>query len=424
MPHRNLYALIVGISKYHHVRDLSGAYSDALALDEYLNKPFVQSRFGSIKKELLLNNEARKDSILRAWNKLFGRAEKGDVCLFYFAGHGVREVTQIPAFQEGEIDGKLESLVCVDSKPSWGPLEDRSQSTTLADKELRYLVHGLSEAGMQVVTIFDCCSSGDNTRSLSKEVPDFVRQINRDEIPERAYEGFIFHKEIPKEYFSRQTLQSLLPLGNHVQLSACRDVEVAYELPKDSRERRGVFTKALLETLEVHQGKISFHDLYHQVSHAMPQNQEFYQRPQFFFQSSDWENRYLEFLSFAPLGGQQDIGISQNSDTQEWRLDLGGLHGIHTDTQVKVYSVRDKETLLDATITSIHAGYSVIAFDPKQDHPVQSYVARVQGLSLRPLNIGFNNPEEEESKKIHSILTSQQDKEETAYFIYTQEASE
>ena len=421
MSKRKLFALIVGISKYHHVKSLKGPYNDALALDAFLDEPFMQAKFHSISKKLLLNNEGRKDSIVRAWDRLFGKAERGDVCLFYFAGHGVREQTQIPAFRDSEVDGLMESIVCVDSKASWEPGEDRSQNTTLSDKELRWLIHSLSKEGIKVVSVFDCCSSGDNTRSLSKEVEDHIRQINKDEIPQRAYEGFIFHQRVPQSSLAVGTLQSILPLGNQIQLSACRDAEVAYELPKDSQQRRGVFTRALLETLEVYQGNISFHDLYHQVAHAMPQNEKFYQRPQFFFQSIEWEDRYLEFLSFAPLGGSREVGISLNPDTREWRLNLGGLHGVSLNTQTQVYSIKDKDNLIEAQVSSIHAGYSVIDFEPQADHPIQSYVAKVEGLAIRPLKVGIFDPESDESQEIYPILTDLHDKEDEAFYSYTLE---
>jgi hypothetical protein len=75
-----------------------------------------------------------------------------------------------------EPDNKLEGIVCYDS------ITEEESGTLLADKELRYLIHqiatkneqGEAKAGSpHIVTIFDCCHSGENTRNAGIEEETF-----------------------------------------------------------------------------------------------------------------------------------------------------------------------------------------------------------------------------------------------------------
>ena len=392
----NLFAFLVGINSYPEgIKNLKGALNDVAEVKKYLNEPFVQKKFETVVLEELtdLTKEGppTKDAIVAKWKEVFGKASMGDVCFFFFAGHGVREATYLSSFKELEIDGKIETLFCADSqkRKQKMPGMDMKTRTTLADKELRYLIHTLSKKGIRVVTIFDCCHSGDNTRSLMGGVPDNARQIGRLVLAPRDYEGFIFSKDFKEESFKGPYLNKVLPLGEHVQFSACRDEELAFETPEEAEERNGVFTTALLKILRIRKGNISFRDLYHQVAQAMPRNIEQLQQPQFFIPFEESSSRYLEFLTFQPMGATRDVGVVYKEDLKIWSLPLGHLHGIFEKTQVNVFPSQDPKISMAARIDKIFLTHTDISFTPHADFARDSYLAHVKGLAIKPLIIGM-----------------------------------
>ena len=425
-PKPQLFSLLVGINTYRYARSLCGPIYDVQNIQNYLQEPFVRDKFEEIKTpQVLLNEQATKEAIVNAWESSFGDANKGDVCFFFFAGHGARELTSLKPFAHSEIDQRIESLACYDSKVREEPEGDMSKHVTLADKELRYLIYPLAQKGIRVVCVFDCCHSGDNTRDL-KKVPDHARQEGRFTLAERDYAGFLFADKIKKERFEREPLENILPLGEHVQYAACRDVELAYEVPPEKTKRNGVFTQALLKVLRRHEGNISFHDLFHQVAHAMPQNSEMLQRPQFFMPVKDKGERFQEFLSFATMGAERRLSLVHNPDTQEWRMSLGGLHGVYAQTEVSVMSLENSEDDIPAKIISIFPSYTVIQFSSRNEHPVERYMVKVRRLAIRPLEISFVKPDKKNAlyKPLFEQLNGQKEADENSdtFFNLTSKA--
>jgi Caspase domain len=80
-------ALVIGIDKYSHVSPLLHACNDATAIAKALTDQFA---FPSTDVEILLNEEATRDRILRAFLRLAGESatEPDDRILIFFAGHG------------------------------------------------------------------------------------------------------------------------------------------------------------------------------------------------------------------------------------------------------------------------------------------------------------------------------------------------
>ena len=387
----NLFALLVGINSYPEgISDLKGALNDVDEFRALLRENFIQNKFDGFKLETLTEGAATKAAIVDTWKEVFKNATKGDVCFFYFAGHGVREETSLKSFKEREIDGRIETLFCADSqkRQKKGPGIDLGKHTTLADKELRYLIHKLTKKGIRVVTIFDCCHSGDNTRDLVEKIPEGARQISRYALVERSYEGFIFSKDKERQAFEGPSLDQELPLGEHVQYSACRDEELAFEKPdKDDNEKyNGVFTRALLKILRKRQGNISFRNLYNQVAYSMPRDEIKWQQPQFFIPFKESSSRHLEFLTFGLMGTPKELSLTYNEGI--WSLPLGHLQGIFGNTQVWVYSLGKKNEGIPVKNKKIFLTKTEISFEPWAEHPKEDYMARVEGFAMEPLKIG------------------------------------
>ncbi|MEO6759393.1 MAG: caspase family protein, partial [Saprospiraceae bacterium] len=161
------YALFVGINQYEAnvVIDrmatfpaLGGCVNDVRDVRDLLAKDASID----LKSMLLADHEATKANIVKAFEEHLGQAGPDDVVLFYYSGHGTVEQADTKIWT-AESDGRLEGIVCYYT-------EGESGKFLLSDKELRYLLAELyAKTQAHIVTIFDCCHSGDNTREALGE---------------------------------------------------------------------------------------------------------------------------------------------------------------------------------------------------------------------------------------------------------------
>jgi hypothetical protein len=131
--------------------DLKGAANDAGILREMLVSTFG---FRSGDVVVLTNQQATRAAILRAIDQHLVRpAAKGDVLLFYFAGHG----SQIPNPASDEPDRLDESIV---------PADSRRGAPDIRDKELRSWFNRILDREAQLTLLLDHCHSGSGFRGL------------------------------------------------------------------------------------------------------------------------------------------------------------------------------------------------------------------------------------------------------------------
>ncbi|MCK5918876.1 MAG: caspase family protein, partial [Cocleimonas sp.] len=235
-----IYALLVGVNSYLNdsIRPLKGCKNDVKLMQRTL-----QERFSVTEDNIqtLTSRSATKENLVQGFQTHLSQAGQDDTALFYFSGHGSQE----PAgkeFWDIDTDRQLETLVCHDSRAG--------KVTDLADKELRYLISQLSNNGAEVVVIIDSCHSGHASRTIEKE-DSATRQTSGQTRP-RALEQFIFHEngiDLNK-----------LPQGQHILLSACRDIELSKEKRIDG-QLNGIFTHALCSQLNSQANTLSYHNL-------------------------------------------------------------------------------------------------------------------------------------------------------------------
>ena len=161
----NSWALIIGINNYENVPDLHYAVEDALAIKNMLINEFNFSRNNV---RVLIDKEATQSNINREMSKLLKAAGENDRVVFYFAGHGETEELGLEEGDAGFLmpsDADAENLYF-----SAIPMEDlRSVSKFSKAKHMLFLV--------------DACYSGlaaVNTRGLSKNTPDYLDKITRE----------------------------------------------------------------------------------------------------------------------------------------------------------------------------------------------------------------------------------------------------
>ncbi len=303
----SIYALLVGIDKYDGgVRNLNGCEND---VQEFYT--LLKDRYGVKEKniKLLLSEDAKRENIIKGFTDHLSQAGEGDTALFYYSGHGAQE-TASEAFWGMEPDHLNETLVCHDSRSLGG--------WDLADKELRYLIHGLTkESKPHIAVILDSCHSSSGTR----DPLDNLEGIRLTEIhPEkRPIEKYCFYEDFKTRGIDPASYK--FPQGQHILLSACRDSELAKEISIDGKTR-GTFSHYLRTTLSGQQESMSYRDLWARVRRRVEATVAA-QTPQ------------LEPIANANpnenfLGGEiiPHKGYVIYQEEEEWWLDAGAVHGI------------------------------------------------------------------------------------------------
>jgi hypothetical protein len=277
-----LYALLVGINSYQPpVPPLRGCVNDLQKFVQYLEK---ESSDFEVHIHKLIDSQATKDNIVNAFTTHFEPASENDVVLFYFSGHGTQEEAD-PVFWAIEEDHKLESIVCYDG---YTLSDGKAKFNLLADKELRYLISNVAKKGAHILTIFDCCHSGGNTRnSFILELGEDTlerRMICRERLsqafPARAWEDFIFSETISLDEVKKNSIAQYLTEGKHIQMAACQHDESAFEVGGE-----GVFTKNLLEILKRSEGLVTYYDLQARIQNYI--RYQFRQTPRTYVSADD-----------------------------------------------------------------------------------------------------------------------------------------
>ncbi|MCB9296342.1 MAG: caspase family protein [Lewinellaceae bacterium] len=412
----NLFALLVGINNYAHVKGLSGCINDVANIEQYLkSRPSLEADI-----ETLIGREATKQGVVQKIISHLGKAKEGDTAMFYFAGHGLLESTSVLAFQKAGVGDRLESLVCYDSNPFNEP--EGGKVSCLADKEIRYLLAKMSKNNPHLVLVFDCCHSD----SASRHSPNLEqRRASLNPIPERAWDGFIFQHEIPRKELEEKTLDEVMPLAGHVQMAACRDVEVAWEYTENGKTM-GVFTTALMKILGASEKTPSYYQLNKHINNFMRGWAVQKQTPQCYPISKD---PHLLFRTF--LGGE----IQQQAHRSEivwnpqegWILPLGKIHGLTGEDAGNPFPVfvHGRKSSKDVYIQKVNPGYCLVvdknppALSPG---PGQSYPCEVQ-IPIPPMSI-FIKGGEKEKRRLEDALKKKIKESKSSYVKLADEAEE
>ncbi len=404
---KKLYALIVGIDEYlTHIPitnrcrfgRLGGCVNDATNMFNYLKE---EPAF-DFQPLFLKNDEATKEAIIDGFRNHLSQAQAGDVALFYYSGHGIQEEADTNLWST-ESDGKLESIVCYN--------ED-GNNCLLADKELRYLIHLVAngadaapkEESPHVVTIFDCCHSGDNTRNgylFEKEHKIQERRITC-VANQRSWEGFTFHDEKDQQEIRTQPLSKTLPEGIHIHLAACESDESALEV-----NGAGVFTSNLLKVLRRAKGDISYYDLHSQIRQYL--RNSYKQKPKLRIPLDDMSYQYATFLN-KDNQGKPLYGNVVYSAANGWTLDMGSLLGISPKNKTLTVTGNDGKTYT-AQIKRVGLDFTVLEFKEGEPDRNQACKGEANGVMAYQLKLHINNKEGEMSdiQEVMDLIQEQSD---------------
>ncbi len=413
MKKKTCYALFIGIDAYEHatIPDLSGCVKDAQRFLDYLITHLNEAVYGLHARRLFTNSEQlpTRANIITTIREHLGQAQKDDLVLLFYAGHGSKEKAPV---QFGEADGYLQTLV-----PSDARLVDAQgvRVHNILDKELRLLLDEIwQKTAAEIVFIQDSCHSTGATRQMEQlktvledlekvektlqeegdttaPIPDPVARYVDPEAQERSAQQWQLAAEVLSEYYtafaevpellallqqeqqSPLSLQSILPLAPHIHLAACDKSEFAYEIPK----KGGVFTTNLLEILASAQNKISYHDLYNRA--RMNIAGAYQQTPDLFVHHKAFEKRHQPFLGellkHGGLPAQRDVDVFNGfypvvpKGRSSWQIKagemelLGQLESEADAIPIEVFLQDEQPTgKANAVISSVRSTFSKIEF--------------------------------------------------------------
>lgn len=148
-----IYGLVIGIDNYTGLAPkLQGAVNDARDVADALTKS------GAREVKLLIDGAANRDAIMAAWDALLGRAKKGDILIFHYAGHGGQEPEHVKGSEATGYDSTL-LLPAFD-------IQGEGTRERLIDDELGWMFKRASDAGITVLVVIDACHSGSMTRAF------------------------------------------------------------------------------------------------------------------------------------------------------------------------------------------------------------------------------------------------------------------
>jgi len=337
------YALLVGIDDYksEDINDLGGCKNDVENMQKHTKD------FDTLP---LTNEDATRKAIIDNFRTHLGKATKGDLALFYFSGHGSREVSP-SEFEPYQQDKRHETIVCHDSDTSI----DNKQVYDIADKEMKLLINELAIKGAEVVVIYDCCHSGSGTR-------DFEFSGIREVIRNKATS-----KERAKEDYLKGTFDILATKPKHLFMAACglkeKAIEKSFNDEKKGDRLQGVFTNALLAGL-AEEANISYTNLSHFCKHYIQViSPDVTQTPK--LEVTGPFDAEASFLTTDQYPIRAAAKIIQSDVKEQWRLALGAAHGLLLDKnkrpQFRVY--KDKELtnqVCIATASEIRLAESIL----------------------------------------------------------------
>ena len=375
---KKVYALLAGINNYAKVNKLGGCLNDVKVVKNYLkNNPDFD-----VEIRELTDEAATRAGVADGFRKFLSQAGKNDTVLFYYSGHGTQEYAD-PLWDE--TDGKLECLVCHDGGTT------KASEFLLTDKELRFLINELAKkTKAHIVTVFDCCHSGDNTRNaaLVGACYDGVRERRVTDkagraFPERAWSQFLFSDKIQEADVKGKKPAEFLPQGTHVQMAACESNQVALEVVGE-----GVFTKTLLKTLTDCGGNVTYNTLRSRIRQYMRAG--FEQTPRIYMPLDAEKLLRKGFLNHT-VEPNKMMCEATRSKQEGWQLNVGAIHGVKAPAKIILFDpvnpakthaakVRKGGVFVDYTllnVTGLNTG--------------KTYKAEVSGLMTQELTLKMEN---------------------------------
>ncbi|MFL6244791.1 MAG: caspase domain-containing protein [Thermoanaerobaculia bacterium] len=298
-------ALLIGIDDYSLARsdksprnflDLHGAVRDVALMREMLVR-----RYGISAEDVvtLTNRKATRKAIEQAIERhLIAPAQKDDVLLFYYAGHGSRVENSLST----ELDHQDETIVPADGRD-------------IRDKQLAAFFNRILDRGASLTIIADSCHSGSVSRALV--VDGSSRAVDRDTRDVRdAFD--------PPHPESRGALV----------LTAAKDFARAFEITDEEGKAHGAFSWSLLKAMRAAELGEAAVDTF-QRAQAMMRAEPPFQDPVI---AGDASARMSPLLLYAPRGpaaAADAIALERIEEDGTVLLQGGWVHGLTVGSELR-----------------------------------------------------------------------------------------
>lgn len=335
-----LYGLLIGIDEYT-VSRLNQCVNDIAKVEGYLNT--LEDRFEAVHLKKIIDKAATKETIVDQIRTFLAQASDDDVALLYYSGHGAQEATN-GRFAD-EHSGRIDCLVAYDG--------DRESGFLLADKELRYLFSKFKN-DPYLITVFDCCHSGDMVRSFIEiETGEVKSRRLNDSFPARDYHQFVFSDELRETDLKAQRLSALIPYKNGVHIAACLSTESSWE-----DGQGGVFTRYLMQLLKAKDSKISYQDIAKWAKISLRDITKVKQTPLISVQGTGKMDHFAAWLNLFPENERDGSGKLVFNNAKGWYYTKGRLEGAETGMELTVD--KDKNTVFKTKITKVNLEDSLV----------------------------------------------------------------
>jgi len=432
-----IYAVFIGINGYPR-NQLSGCINDVVDMKKFFEELSDANNLAFKPKFLLAPNKENsidpltlidaklkesdydlptRKNILDSFQH-FESAKEGDICLFYYSGHGSKQ--EAPReFLHLKSEPQIETIIAVDSRPN---------GRDIIDKELGYQVWATlhPNKGIHFLAIMDCCHAGDNMRD-GEGIKNKEDRPNNNITPLSDYFGF---QEGGNEFYrfdeSRTKIDVAVP--NYVHLAASRENESAKELYLDNKQR-GIFTHNLLRVLKNGGLYTSYNELIEQVK-ILVTNKVKNQIPNVHaFGTAKSENIFLKnkYLNIPPW----NYNISYNKDKKKWILYAGEIHGISPslNEEKSLVKVVDKNNNFITTGEICYANTTTSELELEKDtsyYSEQILKGIIQSIASAKMKIAIEDhcAHKEELKKLISsslFIVFEKEIKKAAYIIRQQE---
>lgn len=244
-------ALLVGINEYENpANNLSGCVADAQDMASTL-KMFG---FPASKQKMLINEQATTDGILAGLEWLTKDLTSGDVCIFYYSGHG----SQIADLNNEEQD-TYDEIIC-----PWDISWNKRKYIT--DDELYSYFSQKVPSGVRTDVVLDSCFSGSATRSLMARFNRLIDNMRQRYLPPPVDHRNRLNSMIPA-FSERMVFGERSVFGpdvvkqNNVLWSGCQEDQVSWEMELNGQVR-GAFTYYFCNIIREFQGNATRREIY------------------------------------------------------------------------------------------------------------------------------------------------------------------
>lgn len=251
----NKKGLLIGINSYPNFGprcNLDGCINDVSVMGQLLRETFGFSNQGLT---TLRDDQATQQGILDAFDSLIQRAEKDDIIVIQFSGHG----SQMKADKGIKPNGYYQTIVPHDSG------RNDKKNLDIVDDLIYLKMLDLTEITPFVTYIFDSCHSGTIVRDV------FANKQRRVEPDFRSIDDSPGSQLTPAQLSLLKTplAASSLPVNKrYVLLASSRDEEVSFEHAAGST-RHGAFTYFLCQELTRAEPGASFRDIFERTHDAV-----------------------------------------------------------------------------------------------------------------------------------------------------------